>query len=62
MNVIVLVVGTGASVMDGMLSLLEIFEDGPVDELASVIAVKAENIEWKFLFDVFDVSRPVSAA
>ncbi len=42
-SVIVLVIWTGPGVMDRSLSVLKVFEDGPVNELASVIAIKSEN-------------------
>ena len=57
MGVIVLVVGARTSVLDRGLSVLEVFEDGPVQKFASVIAVKSENIEREFLFDIFDGSE-----
>ena len=59
-SVIVLVIGTRTSVLNRALSVLEVFEDGPVQKFTSVIAIKTENGERQFLFDIFDSFKDTS--
>ena len=45
MSVIIFVVGSGASKLDGRFSLREMFEEVIVEELTAVIAIEAEQGE-----------------
>jgi hypothetical protein len=42
MSVVVFVVGSGASKLDGAFSLCEMFEEVIIEELAAVIGIEAE--------------------
>ena len=44
-SVVVFVVGSGASELDGAFSLCEMFEEVIIEELAAVVTIKAEQRE-----------------
>ena len=59
MSVVIFVVSAGASKLDGVFSLCEMFEEVIIEKLTSVIGIKAEQRERQRLFDVFDLFEDV---
>jgi hypothetical protein len=59
MGVIVFVVGTGASKLDGVFSLCEVPEEVIIEEFASVVAIEAKEGEGQGFFDVFNLLEDV---
>ena len=51
MSVVVFVVGTGASKLDGVFSLCEMFEEVIIEELAAIGGIKAEQGKGQGYFD-----------
>lgn len=44
-SVVIFVVGSGASELDGVFPLCEMFEEVIIEELAAIVAIKAEQGE-----------------
>jgi hypothetical protein len=62
MSVVVFVVGTGASELDGVFSICEMFEEVIVEELAAIVAIEAEQGEGQRVFDLFDLLQDIRFA
>ena len=62
MSVIVFVISSGASKLDGGFSLCEVFEEVIIEELAAIVAIKAEQGEGQRFFDLFDLFEHVGFA
>ena len=59
MSVVIFVVGSRASKLDGLFSLCEMFEEVIIEELAAIVAIKTEQGEGERFFDVFDLYEDV---
>jgi hypothetical protein len=59
MGIVIFVVGTGASKLDGAFSLCEVPEEVIIEELPSVVTIKAEEREGQRVFDVFNLLEDV---
>jgi hypothetical protein len=60
MSVVIFVVGPGASKLDGVFSICEMFEEVIVEELTAIVAIEAEQGEGQRFFDLFDLFEDVS--
>ena len=55
MGVVIFMIGPASGELDGLFSLGEVFQEGPVEELMAVIAIEAADGEWEVFIDVSDL-------
>ena len=58
-SVVIFVVGSGASELDGAFSLNEMLQEVIIEKLATIVAIKAEQGEGQRLFDLFDLFEDI---
>ncbi len=58
-SIVIFVVSSGASKLDGGFPLGEMSEQVVIEELAAIVAIKAEQGEGQSVFDVFDLLEDV---
>ena len=56
-GIVVFLVFSGASELDGFIALLKVIEEKAVDEFAAVIEIDAEDNERQGIFHIFDLLR-----
>jgi hypothetical protein len=59
MSVVIFVVGPRASELDGALSLCKMPQEVIIEELAAIVAIKAEQGEGQRFFDLFDLFKDI---
>jgi hypothetical protein len=62
MSVVIFVVGTGASKLDGMFSLCEVLEEMIIEELTSIVAIEAKEGEGQGVFNMVDLLEDIGFA
>src|SRR5512143_82641 len=55
MSIIVLMIGSASSKLYGLLSLMKVLHQVPIQKLRAVIAVKPEQREWQRVFNILDL-------
>ena len=62
MGVIVLVIGSTSGKLHGLISLVKVLHQMPIQELRAVIAVKPKQRERQGVFDILDLPEDFSFA